>query len=421
MWRYLTIYHKEVIFLITENLSTLKIHQLTQAQYDRELEAGRLNENELYLTPEEEKSIDDTLSVSGAAADAKAVGDALAEKQPLGDYALKKEIPEQVQADWNQNDNSASDYVKNRPFYTEDPVRTVLVEEQTVSIGSELYTTCPFEIEIEAGKTYFVNFNGKEYECPSWTAKPHNSTTLTYLCLGNSNFLYPSYSEALDAPNSEEPFCFEKLSLGLCLTTDAPGDYVISISTDVYKVNQIDIKYVPHDDTKMNTQNPTGKGYFSLNGRTDREPRYGSLTHGSDSIAEGYYSYAGGRWTTAIGVAQHAEGMCNIEDKEEKYAHIVGNGTYEYGRVTRSNAHTLDWSGNAWFAGDVYVGYSSGSDRNGTNRDEGSKKLATEEYVNAPRKEFILNSSTEDSSKQFKITINDDGVLTVTEIVTTEA
>jgi hypothetical protein len=38
----------------TENISTLKIHKLTQAQYDRELAAGNINENELYLTPEEE-------------------------------------------------------------------------------------------------------------------------------------------------------------------------------------------------------------------------------------------------------------------------------------------------------------------------------------------------------------------------------
>lgn len=40
--------------MITENLSTLKIHKLTQAQYDRELKAGRIDENALYLTPDED-------------------------------------------------------------------------------------------------------------------------------------------------------------------------------------------------------------------------------------------------------------------------------------------------------------------------------------------------------------------------------
>lgn len=39
--------------MITENLSTLKIHQLTQKQYNREFESGTIDKNALYLTPEE--------------------------------------------------------------------------------------------------------------------------------------------------------------------------------------------------------------------------------------------------------------------------------------------------------------------------------------------------------------------------------
>lgn len=38
--------------MITENLSTLKIHKLTQEQYDRELAAGNIDETALYLTPD---------------------------------------------------------------------------------------------------------------------------------------------------------------------------------------------------------------------------------------------------------------------------------------------------------------------------------------------------------------------------------
>jgi hypothetical protein len=38
------------------------------------------------------------------------------------------------------------------------------------------------------------------------------------------------------------------------------------------------------------------------------------------------------------------------EGNSGEYAHIVGNGDSEN---NRSNAHTLDWSGNAWFAGSV--------------------------------------------------------------------
>lgn len=40
--------------MITENLSTLKIHKLTKAQYERELAAGNIDPNALYLTPDED-------------------------------------------------------------------------------------------------------------------------------------------------------------------------------------------------------------------------------------------------------------------------------------------------------------------------------------------------------------------------------
>lgn len=97
-----------------------------------------------------------------------------------------------------------------------------------------------------------------------------------------------------------------------------------------------------------------------------------SHAEGTNCRASGEASHAEGKGTDANS-GQHVQGKYNVEDRLGKYAHIVGNGT---NTNTQSNAHTLDWSGNAWFAGDVYVGSTSG-----TNKDDGSKKLATEEYV----------------------------------------
>ena len=39
--------------MITENVSTLKLNRLTNEQYKRELAAGNINEDELYLTPDD--------------------------------------------------------------------------------------------------------------------------------------------------------------------------------------------------------------------------------------------------------------------------------------------------------------------------------------------------------------------------------
>ena len=146
-----------------------------------------------------------------------------------------------------------------------------------------------------------------------------------------------------------------------------------------------EIKEVNSD--KMNAYNPVGSGSFSM----ERKP--GSQI-GAYSHAEGYY-------TTASGQYSHAEGKCNVVDSQHKYAHIVGNGTSV---SARSNAHTLDWNGVPWFKGRPQFG--------GTAQDQGSQTV-----VANGDKELILKSSTANSTKKFKITVDDSGTLTATEIV----
>ena len=81
----------------------------------------------------------------------------------------------------------------------------------------------------------------------------------------------------------------------------------------------------------------------------------GSQSHSEGILSEaiGDGSHAEGRYTIAKGDYSHTQGKFNIQDNNGTYAHIVGNGT---ANNDRSNAHTLDWSGNAWFAGTVTDG-----------------------------------------------------------------
>lgn len=111
-----------------------------------------------------------------------------------------------------------------------------------------------------------------------------------------------------------------------------------------------------------------------------------SHVEGWESVASNGQSHAEGRATVAQGRSQHTEGEYNIIDESTTensdlrgaYLHIAGNGLYNGGSPTRSNAYTLDWNGNGWFAGEVYVGSTSG-----TNKDEGSKKLISEADLQA--------------------------------------
>lgn len=145
-------------------------------------------------------------------------------------------------------------------------------------------------------------------------------------------------------------------------------------------------------------------------GESSHAEGYMSTAEGNSSHAEGYWTFASGQWshsegsetaangpsshaegqfteasgevshaegwrTIAAGLHQHVQGRSNIEDKDGKYAHIVGNGV-EY---DPSNAHTLDWDGNAWFAG----------------------------YIEGTH--MILSSP---NGTRYKITVSDDGTLT---------
>ena len=98
--------------------------------------------------------------------------------------------------------------------------------------------------------------------------------------------------------------------------------------------------------------NANGNGSHAEGASTNAN---GTLSHaeGASTNANGYGSHAEGNSTIASGACQHVQGQFNIEDTEEKYAHIVGNGTTN---ANRKNAHTLDWDGNAWFAGNVKIG-----------------------------------------------------------------
>ena len=80
--------------------------------------------------------------------------------------------------------------------------------------------------------------------------------------------------------------------------------------------------------------------------------RYGHA-EGHTTSVEAEKAHAEG-WNTVVTAAcSHVQGKFNHLDENNKsgdYAHIVGNGT---SNTKRSNAHTLDWSGNAWFAGNI--------------------------------------------------------------------
>ena len=159
---------------------------------------------------------------------------------------------EQVQSDWNQNNETAADYVKNRPFYTKNPVETVLVEEMTLSFtevdpGAGIYTS-DFEgaYSFIAGETYTVYWDGNAYEL-AW--KIFEGGTLY---LGNPSI-------AFGGTDTGEPFsAMTDNSRMMVYTVDASASHTFSISKVVKEVVKIDTKYLPF------MPKPSGESYLTF-------------------------------------------------------------------------------------------------------------------------------------------------------------
>ena len=153
---------------------------------------------------------------------------------------------EQAQSDWNQNDENAVDYVKNRPFYTKNPVETVFFEESTLTfreVGNGIYATeIPPTFLATAGKTYAVYWDSTSYEC--------TCVDIGYPVLGN-------LSIAFDGSDTGEPFVILMSNEYIVIyASDTSASHVVSINEIHQEVVKIDMKYLPF------MPKPSGKSYL---------------------------------------------------------------------------------------------------------------------------------------------------------------
>lgn len=140
------------------------------------------------------------------------------------------------QPDWNQNDSTQPDYVKNRPFYTGNPVETVLVEESTVTLAETdgLYMVqFPSTFEATVGETYKVSWDGTAYECTCVKFKYDTA-------IGNLSIVGAG-------SDTGEPFLMgvRNGKAIQIVTQNTSASHTFSISGFTQEVVKIDAKYLP--------------------------------------------------------------------------------------------------------------------------------------------------------------------------------
>ena len=133
------------------------------------------------------------------------------------------------------------------------------------------------------------------------------------------------------------------------------------------------------------------EGYYTTaSNLSSHAEGYGTTASGSYSHAEGYhttasglYSHAEGSSITASSRYQHAQGKYNIEDANDKYADIIGNGS---STSARSNAATVSWEGISWSQTDVRAG---GTDQDSATHSLSAKQNSTDTALNTTSKTIV--------------------------------
>lgn len=162
------------------------------------------------------------------------------ESAPIVDGTVSITIPEveQVQPDWNQNDETAADYIKNRPFYDNTEV---LVDNITVNNGD----TLDFAVDSfgNTGDTVSIIWDGVLTDktigyCIAISGRWH----IPYNTIGNQSYISDTFDEGGD--NTGEDYVIYG-GPGVSTSTIICDDQSHTLSIVREVLTQIDEKFIP--------------------------------------------------------------------------------------------------------------------------------------------------------------------------------
>lgn len=281
-----------------------------------------------------------------------------------------------VQADWSVNDPSDPAYVKNRTHWSKLEYSTLFDGEVTIEGGLNYGSIF---IELITGNTYEVTIDGTQYTCVA----EYDENGFYYI--GSRGLLM-----ATGLGDGEPPFAYgyDPNDGGLFAMVE-DGTYTVSIAGFVDNVHKLDTKYLPKA-----SESPRGVASF-LEIKSAICP-----------------------WINLeIGVTKHSDISYMFGLNGFKLATTILNYKWhDYIPIT-------DWHGAADDAGSAITGALNCYVvcENGVGKliarfpdDDDDSLLESLEYV--PPKSLFIRSSAFNSTKKFKITVDDTGTISVTEV-----
>ena len=345
------------------------------------------------------------------------------------DYVDNKIQESHVQPDWNQNDETQPDYVKNRTHFYKDKETVTLMEEQTVSFTNEGEGFCqaisPVYIDLDVDSTYIVKFDDIEYEC---TVKQGNDV----LFIGNGLFV--------GKEDTHEPFLYGILGSeqGAWLYHGTEKNHTISVVMSRIGIQKIPKKFIPWDES--NFKEPiymsNSPNYWTPE---EKEECYNKWCEGHAIIinyngSETFGIVISMYYGKAVGLQ-----MCIISSTGELWCWQQHNSSWSRSDITKDGIKmTVDGIINNKYSWPIFSEHINNVNigdiinaRFTWNKNDKKPAIfkssktnisgvVNETYTNLvlnEDKEIILTSSTEGSSKKFALTVDDSGTISVTEVI----
>lgn len=339
------------------------------------------------------------------------------------------ELEPGVKSDWNENDETSLSFVKNRPFYKSTSIKEIASATGTVSSGGYLYISSDNPGFI-SGAEYTVNINGTEEVI---VAEYH--VLSGYVQLTGSNFyIYPSSSKYVFYSTN-----YSTIEITISIT--GPVEEIVKIDTDfipesIARKDYIDSRlpsysrddykgtFVVNSDGHLEVQRynydyltnkPFGKldGYepvveLSLN-TTDKTFEFVSGSNGSKEFLLNKHKY----WVVDRSSGVSWLGRYDMMTTYDIYTLTISASDYPDAPITKFDFATNTYTTNNDsydLPGIIYV-YNEG---------EWGTKMMDETYIPSTIQrvggDIIVPSSTPDSTKKFKITVDDTGTISATEV-----
>ena len=298
-------------------------------------------------------------------------------------------------------------------YPTKSVQTTTLMEEQAVEFEVNEYAgvaTLPNPIEIIEGQTYIVKWDGTEYQCVGTNMGQD-------MALGN---------QSIDGEDADtgEPFLYIYIAAeakGLFETLDTAASHTISVKRIVKTVTPMTEEFLPENIATKSDIEATQKaldGVFSS---------VATFTFDKQTSGRDTFNFNGFNYYKISDFNPSPSDVISFEGTDEsgnKYSEIItGNNCVKYsgdfivvasaGLCSLPVSETTTFSFTAPSAG-LYARYTAGNPGFTAGTAEFTLKPSSENYIYITG--LLLKSSTHGSAKKFKITVDDTGTLSATEV-----